>query len=103
MAGNNPSAIDALGFAYETGQGKPKDLAKAVAHYTDAAEAGLDMGLFHLGNCYAKGIGVVEDQAKASKYFQQAAEKGVEGRMQGRGMPPQSQCRYAAVSTPCAR
>jgi len=54
-AGNNANALDGLGFAYETGQGKPKDPAKAFSLYTEAAsvKCGYDLAEFHLGNCYA--------------------------------------------------
>lgn len=50
MAVDHHAAVDALGFAYETGQGKPKDPAEAAAKYRSAAEAGYDMGqlLLHL-------------------------------------------------------
>merc|ERR1711998_42159 len=39
-AGDTPSALDALGFAHETGQGRTKDAAKAFQLYSQAAAAG---------------------------------------------------------------
>jgi TPR repeat protein len=77
-AGNNANALDGLGFAYETGQGKMKDPAKAFSLYQQAAsvEGGYDLAEFHLGNCYARGVGIAEDQVKAGEWFKKAAEKG---------------------------
>merc|ERR1719218_262712 len=74
-AGDNPRAIDAIGFAYETGQGKPKDLSMAFTLYSKAAEKGYEASQFHLGNCYARGVGVAADETEAYK-LQEGSRSG---------------------------
>lgn len=75
-AGDSPHALDAIAFAYETGQGKVKDVAKAFSLYSEAAGMGYELAEFHLGNCYARGVGIGIDEAQASAYFKKAADKG---------------------------
>ena len=75
-AGDNPPAIDALGFSYETGQGNPKDLPKAFQLYIEAAEKGYDQAQFHAGNCYARGVGVGVNDKVAMEWFRKAADQG---------------------------
>jgi len=74
--GDLPNALDGLGFAYETGQGTPKDINKAVQLYTKAASADYDQAMFHLANCYSKGIGVQRDRKIAAQWFRKAADQG---------------------------
>merc|ERR1712093_254520 len=71
-----PAAADGLGFAYETGQGKAQNPARAFELYHKAANGGSANGAFHLGNCYGNGVGVAADQAAALKWFRVAAQQG---------------------------
>ncbi len=63
----------ALGIKYETGQGVPRDYAKAVRYYRLAAAQGSAQGGARLGLMYDYGDGVTQDYAKALHYFQLSA------------------------------
>merc|ERR1711988_2045408 len=76
LAGDHPPALDALGFAYETGQGKPKDPAQAFALYVVSANGGWSQAQFHLGNCYSRGVGTEKDEEAAASWFRKAADQG---------------------------
>ena len=66
----------AQAVAYEHGEGVPKDPARAVALYCEAARTGDTDALFGLGWMYANGRGVARDDAIASALFTQAAAAG---------------------------
>ena len=67
VAGSSPVLLDAysraaqsqsspalvnLGYLYETGRGVPKDIAKAMSYYRQAAELGNPVALYNLGRSY---------------------------------------------------
>jgi hypothetical protein len=63
-------------LAYEHGEGVPKDQAKAVKLYCEAARAGDPQAMFNLGWMYANGRGVARDDAVAATLFARAAALG---------------------------
>ena len=65
-----------LGVKYEYGLGVPKDKAKAVELYREAAEQGNASAQFSLGLMYQYGDVVPKDYAKAVKWYRKAAEQG---------------------------
>ncbi len=65
-----------LGLMYTTGEGVPKDAAKAVEWYRQAAAQGLVQAQFFLGWMYDNGEGVPKDAAKAAEWWQKAATQG---------------------------
>ena len=73
----NASAQSYLGFMYETGEGVPKNEAKAVKWYRLAADQGDTVAQTNLGLMYADGRGVLEDDREAVKWFRLAADQGV--------------------------
>ena len=71
---DNPDALTSLGFMYQKGQGCEIDDAKALKHYTKAAEAKQPYALFNLAILYMNGLGGVEhDQFKAHDLHLEAA------------------------------
>jgi TPR repeat protein len=71
-----PSALTERALAYEHGEGVPKNQAKAIRLYCDAARAGDPEAMFNLGWIYANGRGVARDDAAAATLFAQAAALG---------------------------
>ncbi|MFA4871976.1 MAG: SEL1-like repeat protein [Patescibacteria group bacterium] len=65
-----------LGIMYESGQGVPKDYAKAVEWFQKAAEQGNPHAQLNLGNMYYNGQGVSRDYVKAVEWYRKAAEQG---------------------------
>jgi len=71
----NPSALCALGLAYEFHPDdlKVKDRRKAaelaVSHYRAAADAGNPYGMQNLASCYKNGYGVGEDLEQAEAWY----------------------------------
>ena len=63
-------------LAYEHGEGVPRDEAKAIELYCEAARAGDPEAMFNLGWMYANGRGVARDDAVAATLFAQAAALG---------------------------
>lgn len=62
---------------YENGYGgAPKDIARAVALYTAAAEGGYPKSWCALGNLHAAGKGVAKDAAKAVSFCRKGADLG---------------------------
>jgi TPR repeat protein len=66
----------ALGLLYMTGQGVPKDLAKALPLFRDAAEKGVVIAQNVMGFLYANGQGVPKDDKQAMMWYRKAAEQG---------------------------
>ena len=64
------------GWAYQNGQGVPKDLGKAAELYQKAADKGYDLAQNNLGWLYENGEGVPKDLGKAVELYQKAADKG---------------------------
>lgn len=88
-AGAAHDAVDGLNAAlvltlrteartYEHGEGVPKDSARAVELYCEAARFGDAEAQFNLGWMYANGRGVTRDDALASLFFGLAAKQGHE-------------------------
>ena len=65
-----------LGVMYATGDGVPKDSAKAVEWYQKAAAQGNADAQNNLGAQYFNGDNVPKDLAKAVEWFQKAAAQG---------------------------
>lgn len=74
-AGNADAQYN-LGEMYESGDGVPKDSAKAVEWYQKAAAQGNAGAQSLLGVMYAFGEGVPKDSAKAVEWYQKAAAQG---------------------------
>ena len=72
----NAAAQHNLGVMYDTGEGVPKDAAKAVEWYTKAAKQGHAAAQYNLGVAYRAGKGVPKDAAKAVEWYTKAAEQG---------------------------
>ncbi len=67
-----------LGFAFQRGEGVPKDEEEAVRWYTKAALQGHAVAQSNLGYCYDCGEGVGgRDAAKAIEWYAKAAEQGL--------------------------
>ncbi len=62
--------------AHEHGEGVPRDYARAVKLYCDAARLGDPEAQFSLGWMYANGRGVERDDARAAYFFSLAAKQG---------------------------
>jgi hypothetical protein len=67
------SAQNSLGFAYEFGQGVPKDFSQAAYWYRKAAEQGKADAQMALGVLYVRGAGLPQDYAEAYFWFDVAA------------------------------
>ncbi|EJK59560.1 hypothetical protein THAOC_20200 [Thalassiosira oceanica] len=76
-ARKDPVAINFLGEKYCRGKlGLQKDMQRAVALWTEAAELGSSRALSNLGIAYEVGEGVKQDMAKAAEFFTKAAMQG---------------------------
>ena len=73
-----PVALRKQAVAYEHGEGVPKDPARAIALYCEAARLGDAGAQFNLGWMYANGRGVARDDALAAYFFRAAAAQGDE-------------------------
>ena len=62
-----------LGYMYRKGQGVPKDDAKAVQWYRDAAKRGHTLAQYAHGVMYNNGYGIPKDDAKAFYWYRRAA------------------------------
>jgi hypothetical protein len=65
-----------LGLSYASGQGVPKDEAKAAQWFQKAAVQGYAEAQYILGLSHAKGHGVPQDETRAVQWYQKAAEQG---------------------------
>jgi TPR repeat protein len=65
-----------LGFYYYSGLGVPKDSAKAVKLFFQAAEKGNAIAQSNLGVAFESGDGVAKDDAEAVKWYRKAADQG---------------------------
>jgi TPR repeat protein len=63
-----------MGFIYQTGEGVPKDDAKAFKWYLQAAEQGHAYAQYNLGLIYSSGL---QDYAEAARWFLKSAEQGI--------------------------
>ena len=65
-----------VGYAYQTGEGVPKDPTAAIGWYRRAAERGNMGAQFMLGFMYRTGEGVEPNYSEALKWYRKAAENG---------------------------
>lgn len=72
----NGDALFNLGILAEDGLGEPKDMLRAEALYTSAAQAGNFKARYRLGMLYSAGILLGRDVEKARIYLTLAAEGG---------------------------
>jgi hypothetical protein len=72
------AALRDEGRAHEHGEGVPRDAARAVELYCEAARLGDAEAQFSLGWMYANGRGVARDDRMASLFFGMAADQGHE-------------------------
>ena len=66
-----------LGHLYESGEGAPKNYAKAAKWYRKAAEQGNAEAQLYLGCSYATGRGVPKDFAEHLNWIRKAAQQGL--------------------------
>ena len=84
LAGTEPEASDRVAAlrieaqAFEHGEGVPKDAARAIDLYCQAAKLGDAEAQFSLGWMYANGRGTPRDNRMASLFFAMAAAQGHE-------------------------
>jgi TPR repeat protein len=81
-----PTAMNSLGYCYETGTGVQRDAKTAFQLYTRSGEAGHAMAMSNAGICYRNGIGVEKDAKAALLWFQRAAEAGYSYSMRMAGL-----------------
>ena len=90
----DPHAQNALGLAYQAGQGVDQDYGEALAWFRRAAEQGHAEAQWRLCEAYADGLGVERDRAEAKAWCLPAAEAGHVwaqerlGQLYDRGSPP---------------
>jgi len=66
----------ALGLMHARGDGVPRNYAKALKCFEDAAAQNLAAAQYNLGIMYSNGHGVTQDKQQAMKWYQLAAEQG---------------------------
>jgi uncharacterized protein len=74
--GGDAEAQLRLGFYHQAGMGVPKNSAKAVMLFYQAAERGNANAQNNLGVAFENGDGVGQDDAEAAKWYRKAAEQG---------------------------
>ena len=73
----DPDAIMFLGEQIESGMlGLERNMSRAVALWTEAAELGSADACFHLGLCYTNGDGVAQNFARGVSFYEKAAMLG---------------------------
>ncbi|MGC3963758.1 MAG: transglycosylase SLT domain-containing protein [Rhodocyclaceae bacterium] len=73
------SSLVSQAAAFEYGEGAPRDPARAVELYCEAARYGSSEAQYSLGWMYANGRGVARDEAVAATLFGMAASQGHQG------------------------
>ena len=69
-----PSAINQLGYLYFNGkENLPKNDAKALHYFLQAAKLGFAGAQYNCGLMYAQGTGTHQDHQKAASWYHQAA------------------------------
>lgn len=71
------TAENNLGLMFATGNGVPRDGAKAARWLRKPADRGVAVAQNNLGLLYAMGDGVTPDAAEAARWFARAADQGV--------------------------
>lgn len=67
-----------MACAYRDGQGKERDMVKALELYKQAADLGNPSAAYQCGEAYRKGMGTAPDQDRAYSYYQYGANLGNE-------------------------
>ncbi len=75
-AETNARAMYLLGALYEAGKGVEKDMDRAVAYMTKAAEKGYGLAQCALADMYFEGRGVGQNYEKAVEWYAKANEQG---------------------------
>ena len=70
------TACNVFGLMHETGQGVPRDLARAATLYRRACQGGALVGCTNIGLLLLSGIGVSRDSVSAAGFFRVACEGG---------------------------
>ena len=65
-----------LGEAYRTGDGVPRDAARAAQFYEIACNGGIARSCFNLAISYAKGDGVRQDPSREVEFYERACDGG---------------------------
>ena len=80
------SAMNNLGYMYDSGEGVEQDGTKAIEWYTKAADLGSLDAMYNLGYMYYIGWGVEQDGTKAVEWFTKAADLGNSDAMYNLGL-----------------
>jgi TPR repeat protein len=72
----DPTAMEAVGMLYDTGQGVRQSFFLAMLWYNRAANAGNVAAMFDLGAMYDNGRGIPLDRLSAIKWYKLAAQRG---------------------------
>ena len=75
-AGEEPMAYNMAGRCYENGWGVASNLIIAAQWYRQAADRGLDWGMYNYATRLMLGDGVAQDRQGALSWFQRAADLG---------------------------
>ena len=67
-------ALTQLGIIHLEGQLQPQDLAEAFSCFSDAAQKGDPVAMYHMGQMYEQGLGVEKDLIQALDAYQNAAK-----------------------------
>ena len=81
----DPLAMNNMGMAYATGDGVPKDAAKARELFAKAADANSTEAMFNLALMTSEGDGGPKDEAAARSLFEKAAARDHVGAMERAG------------------
>lgn len=73
----DPRAIHNLACMYDSGNGVPREPAKAVKLYLEAVKRGYAESAVNLGYAYLKGDGVTKDLAESVAWYRRAAGHGI--------------------------
>ena len=74
--GGDLTACNVFGLMYETGQGVPRDPARAATLYRRACQGGALVGCTNVGVLLVSGLGVSPDSVSAAGFFRVACEGG---------------------------
>ena len=75
----HPVALFVLAERTLTGEGRPRDAARALALFYRAADAGMTAAIVRIGLIYANGQGLARDSAKAVAFYNLALKLGEPG------------------------
>jgi hypothetical protein len=75
-AGGSSAAANGLAFMHQNGDGRPKDMAQAIAWFRKAADAGHDVALATLGVMAYRGKDMPQDCREAERLYKLAISGG---------------------------